>query len=440
MRVLVSRVGMGFIVVSFVGLALLAAGPGADVPTQPRPAPMAAAQPAEIRVDTTAVQAAPETASAVPAEPTAEPSVPLIPTVLDEDFADNRMGWPDNSARTAWLAPGAYHLAPQEPPRFVAVGAPLSMPVRDVVISARFRKLGGPPGGGYGLIVRDQAPLARDGVRQDGHYYVLEVGDRGEVGIWRRDDDAWVDLLPWTLSGAVQPGGAANDLEVWATGSRLSLLVNGVLVASRVDDLLPAGGVGVFVGGDGNNVAIERLVVRVPLQAAGVPAIGTPQAAPSAPLAAPPPGAESLPITRLVIPGISLDTDVVPAELSHSHGSLTWEVPAFKVGHAQTTAGAGGPGNAVLVGHVTSRNLGNVFEDLRSVRVGDNIQVFSGPRRFEYRAVDVRTVPRSEVDVVRATAAPSITLLTCTGLWLPVVSDYAERLVVRAELIRADGS
>jgi len=30
----------------------------------------------------------------------------------------------------------------------------------------------------------------------------------------------------------------------------------------------------------------------------------------------------------------------------------------------------------VLVGHVTSRNLGNVFEDLRSVRVGDDIQVF----------------------------------------------------------------
>jgi len=314
------------------------------------------------------------------------------------------------------------------------------MPLRDAVITARFRKLGGPPGGGYGVIVRDQAPLARDGVRQDGRYYVLEVGDRGEVGIWRRDDNAWADLLPWTPSGAVQPGGSANDLEVWATGSRLSLLVNGVQVASQVDDVLPAGGVGVFVGGDGNDVALERLVVRAPLQADGVHGTSTPQAAPSLPVAAPPPSAVPLPITRLVIPGISVDTDVVPAELMDSHGSITWEVPAFKVGHAQASAGAGGSGNAVLVGHVTSRNLGNVFEDLHEVRVGDDIAVFSGPRRFEYRAVDVRTVSRSDVGVVRATATPSITLITCTGLWLPVVSDYAERLVVRAELIRGDGS
>ena len=51
-----------------------------------------------------------------------------------------------------------------------------------------------------------------------------------------------------------------------------------------------------------------------------------------------------------MIPVISLDTDVMPAELIDSNGSLTWEVPAFKVGHAQATAGAGGPGNAILVG------------------------------------------------------------------------------------------
>jgi len=170
------------------------------------------------------------------------------------------------------------------------------MPLRDVVITARFRKLGGPTGGGYGLIVRDQAPLARDGVRQDGHYLRPGGGGPGRRRHLAARRRRWVDLLPWTLSGAVHPGGAANDLEVWATGSRLSLLVNGVLVASRVDDLLPAGGVGVFVGGDWDEVALERLVVRVPLQVAGVHAIGTPQAAPSAPMAAPPPGAESLPI------------------------------------------------------------------------------------------------------------------------------------------------
>jgi sortase A len=110
-------------------------------------------------------------------------------------------------------------------------------------------------------------------------------------------------------------------------------------------------------------------------------------------------------------------------------------VPAFKIGHAQTTASAGGPGNAVLVGHVDSQGLGNVFERLDALSKGDQVQVFSGTRSFDYRIVEIRRVKRDDVTVVQPTANPSITLITCTGLWLPVVSDYAERLTVRAELV-----
>ena len=29
----------------------------------------------------------------------------------------------------------------------------------------------------------------------------------------------------------------------------------------------------------------------------------------------------------------------------------------------------------------------------------------------------------------------SLTLITCTGLWLPTIWDYTERLVVRADLL-----
>src|SRR5207237_1072573 len=98
----------------------------------------------------------------------------------------------------------------------------------------------------------DQRTSPGHGLAQDGHFYVLEVGDRGEVGIWRRDDDHWVDLLPWTSSEAVRQGNDTNTLEVWAIGQRLTLLVNGVQVASQVDAALATGGVGVFAGGDGN--------------------------------------------------------------------------------------------------------------------------------------------------------------------------------------------
>jgi LPXTG-site transpeptidase (sortase) family protein len=428
MRALVSALGTGLILVSVAGMALLASGPVGDSSVETKDEPMAARATPAPAVSETATLASSELVVAAP--------VPSVTALLDEDFADNRMSWPDNSGSTAWRAPGGYRLAPREPNRFVAIGAPVNLPLRDVVMTARFRKVGGPPGGGYGLIVRDQDPGLRDGIRQDGRYYVLEVGDQGEVGVWRRERDQWVELLPWTPSNAVQRSDAPNDVEVWATGSRMTLLVNGVQVASQLDDALPAGGVGVFVGGDGNDVSLERLVVRAPDEAIGAHSFGGAPAAPRAPAAAPTPTpAAFLPITRVVIPSVSIDRDAVRAELIEKNGSVTWEVPAFKIGHAQNTASAGGPGNAVLVGHVSSQNLGNVFEDLHAVRVGDEVLVFSGERRFIYRVVDVRAVARDDVAVVRSTDEASVTLITCTGLWLPVVSDYAERLVVRAELL-----
>ena len=146
------------------------------------------------------------------------------------------------------------------------------------------------------------------------------------------------------------------------------------------------------------------------------------------------PTALAQPVTRIVVPRISLEADVVPARLVEREGGTTWEVPAHRAGHAEHTAGAGDPGNAVLLGHVASRSLGNVFEHLDQVRAGDVVQLFSGTRRFEYRATDVRSVQRTDVSVLQPTDTASLSLITCTGLWLPHIWDYTERLVVRAEL------
>ena len=147
----------------------------------------------------------------------------------------------------------------------MAIGAPGVGPLRDVVVTGTFRKVGGPPGGGYGLIVRDQAPGLRDGRNQAGSFYVLEASDRGEIGVWRREGDRWLELLPWTPSEAVRPGQAPNELTVRLTGPRFLFLVNGVQVWSGLDDGLPAeGAVGVFVGGDLNDVVLEHVAIEVP--------------------------------------------------------------------------------------------------------------------------------------------------------------------------------
>ena len=140
------------------------------------------------------------------------------------------------------------------------------------------------------------------------------------------------------------------------------------------------------------------------------------------------------PIGRVEIPGIELTADVVPARLVERDGGATREVPAFKAGHAEHTAGAGQPGTAVLLGHVGSRAAGEVFRHLDRARLGDVVRVFSGGRRFDYRVVDARAVSPTDLQLLQPTEAASLALVTCTGRWLPTIWDYTERLVVRAEL------
>jgi sortase A len=140
------------------------------------------------------------------------------------------------------------------------------------------------------------------------------------------------------------------------------------------------------------------------------------------------------PITRVAIPSIGLDSEVVDAALLAVDGGYTWQVPAFKVGHAQSTAGAGESGNAVLLGHVTSLHSGNVFADLGRVQVGDTVEVFTEDQQLDYRVVTTEAVPRTDSNVLQPTSTPSVSLITCTGLWLPTIWDYTERLVVHAEL------
>ncbi len=139
-------------------------------------------------------------------------------------------------------------------------------------------------------------------------------------------------------------------------------------------------------------------------------------------------------ITHVALPSIRVTAGVVPARRVRVGTVQTWEVPAHKAGHADSTAGAGAPGNAVLFGHVSSLNDGNVFKDLDRVRPGDAIELSDGERTYTYRVTELRRVTRDDTSVVETSEEPLLTLITCTGTWLPREHDYSHRLVVRATL------
>jgi hypothetical protein len=204
-------------------------------------APEVVAAPAPEVVVAPIVAAPASVPTVLPSPPTPAPAS-VLRVLLDERYTSNR-------------------LATSQAGQFVAVSIPGTQDLGDTVVTGSFHKVGGPAGGGYGLILRDQNPADRDGHNQLGRYYVFEVGDRGEVGVWLRDGDRWVDLLTWTVSDAVKPGLASNELTVTAAGDHMSFVVNGIPVASQTDTTLRRGGAGVFVGGDGNEVALDRIAV-----------------------------------------------------------------------------------------------------------------------------------------------------------------------------------
>jgi len=228
----------------------------------------------------------------------------------------------------------------------------------------------------------------------------------------------------------------------------LTLLVGNVLFFAGVAGLLASSaGAGVLtLSTPGGPAAVVQELKRraVPLPAAAPEAAGV--ASPPVELAQPgaQPGAQPAhgprpdpehSATAVRIPRIGLAAEAVLARLIQVNGGTTWEVPANKAGHGEYTGGAGQPGNAVLMGHVSSINAGNVFKDLDRARVGDIVEVDSAAGTFTYRVAEIRVVSRTDLSVIKPTEEPTLSLITCTGAWLPQINEFSERLVVRAVLV-----
>lgn len=90
--------------------------------------------------------------------------------------------------------------------------------------------------------------------------------------------------MPWTPNNAVHVDAGENTLTADVLGDRLTFVANGTKIAESLVGL-PEGRVGIFVGGDGNEVLVDTFRVQVP---------GRPADVTSASSHAPTPGARNL--------------------------------------------------------------------------------------------------------------------------------------------------
>jgi LPXTG-site transpeptidase (sortase) family protein len=123
---------------------------------------------------------------------------------------------------------------------------------------------------------------------------------------------------------------------------------------------------------------------------------------------------------RIVIPRLGITAIVAEGADAKTLGRA--------VGHIPSTARPGRPGNCALAGHRDTflRGLGRV-------QVGDLIRIVTLEGTYHYQVEWAEVVEPRRVDVLNATANPSLTLVTCYPF--AFVGHAPQRFVVRARQV-----
>ncbi len=125
---------------------------------------------------------------------------------------------------------------------------------------------------------------------------------------------------------------------------------------------------------------------------------------------------------RVVIPSVGIDVPVKEASVIGG----AWEVFADTAGHGHDRAIPGAGDNIVIYAHARP----GLFLNLKNVKIGESIFVFTQNNWYEYKAMESFDVTPDTVDVVLPADSEVLTLYSCSGPW-----DTTRR-VIRAHPIQ----
>jgi sortase A len=151
------------------------------------------------------------------------------------------------------------------------------------------------------------------------------------------------------------------------------------------------------------------------------------------PLPSPTP-TQIVPATRIMIPKLDLDKELIEAPIVDGQ----WDVTFFRydVAHLEGTAYPGMPGNAVLAAHRQHRLGNGPFLYLSTMAPGDLIYAVGPGVTYIYEVEWVEEVEPTDIEVTFPTEQPSLTLITC-DTWDWINRTFLKRLVVRAVLVES---
>jgi sortase (surface protein transpeptidase) len=147
------------------------------------------------------------------------------------------------------------------------------------------------------------------------------------------------------------------------------------------------------------------------------------------PATAAPPGPSTL-----SIPSIGVRAPIVEVGLQANRAMQTPD--PGRVGWYKGGPWPGGPGPAVLIGHVDTRTGPDVFYHLRELRPGDEILVGRAEgTTIRFLVGRLEQHPKTELPTSRIwtkTNRPLLRLITCAGRWERATGHYRDNLILYA--------
>ena len=142
-----------------------------------------------------------------------------------------------------------------------------------------------------------------------------------------------------------------------------------------------------------------------------------------------------MPVTRLSIPAIDLNTSVVESYPKQQRdGTFIWDPPNYAAGHYNSSGNPGGGRNIVFNGH--NNMAGEVFRDLNKLVPGDEIILLTDVGEFRYQVHQKMIIPyvgheaEANQQIGALSAPQSSEMVTLISCW--PYSTFTSRIVVVA--------
>lgn len=148
------------------------------------------------------------------------------------------------------------------------------------------------------------------------------------------------------------------------------------------------------------------------------------------------------PVT-LILKGETFEKEISIVEVGvAADGAL--EVPGEwnEAGWFKKSSKPGETGNMILDGHYdTNYGTPAAFWELKYLKIGDTLGILDNyGNLYEYKVYETFLVDLSDPDKLEvyedSEMSAEVTLITCSGVWLPGESTYSKRLVIKGELIQ----